>query len=137
MAATVPINATLALSQPVRFDRLKERGIRLRQPIIPPQFRAHWSVDLRDCNVAPLEDSQVWIIGRTVNLYETLGHVKRVTIKDHWNAVVILRNESEGTIFESRKGLSLSPDSETLTMRDEDDTYSVRFHRCHFRRGPR
>ena len=133
IAASALLGASPTASKTVWPDKLQERGTVLRPPIIPAQFRGHWSEDASACNTDPIDESQVWITASAVNLYETNGHVVRVTVENGRRAVVTLRSEGEGTIFEAKKGLLLSFDGKALTIRDEDDTGSSRFHLCRAR----
>lgn len=124
-------------SRVVYPDRLQERGTPLRRPIVPFRFRGHWSEDLAACGADPVDESQIWITARSLNFYEANGQVMRVTVENGRRVVVLLRSEGEGIIFKGKKGLVLSPDGEAVTVRDEDDTGSARFHRCHTKITPR
>lgn len=120
----------VAKSQIVKSEHLQERGTVLTQPVLPPQFRGHWTEDLTECQKDAVEDDQVWITGSALNYYETAGHLTRVVLENSRRAVATIRSEGEGRVFVSKTGLALSPDGKLLTLRDEDDTGSRRFFRC-------
>ena len=120
----------VAKSQTIKPEHLKERGTVLPWPVLPPQFRGHWSENPAKCGKDAVEDDQVWITGSGLNYYETAGHLTRVVLENSHRAVATVRSEGEGIVFVSKKGLTLSPDGKSITLRDEDDTNTVRFYRC-------
>ena len=115
---------------PVLPDRIVERGTVLQKPILPSQFRDHWSESPEECGKDAVEDDQVWINDTSLNYYETAGHLTRIVLENERQAVVTVRSEGEVMVFVMKKGLILSLDGQSLTVRDEDDTGSSRFYRC-------
>jgi len=121
--------ASPAASQAIRMEHLRERGTVLRQPVLPRQFRGHWSKRLSQCAKGALNDD-VQVASRSLQFRWGGAQVTRVVAQDRRRAVITIRSEGEGTVFVSKKGLTLSPDGRSLTLRDEDDTGAVRYRRC-------
>jgi len=130
VTAAAIFGANPTASQVVKFEQLHERGKVVRPPIMPAQFRGHWSEDRHACRIDPVDDSQISITGRALNTYETAGRFTRIVLETPRRAVATVRTEGEGTVFVAKKGLTLSPDGRSLTMRDQDDTGNRRFYRC-------
>jgi hypothetical protein len=130
VTAAAVFGAAPTAAQVVRFEQLQERGKVVRPPIMPARFRGHWSEVQRACSADAVGESQVWITGRSLNAYKTVGQFTRIVAEAPRRTVVTVRTEGEGTVFVSKKGLTLSPDGRSLTIRDEDDTGNRRFYRC-------
>ena len=122
--------ASPAASQAIRMEHLRERGMVLRQPVLPRQFRGHWSKRLSQCAKGALNDDEVQITERSLQFRSGGAQVTRVVVQDRRRAVITIKSEGEGTVFVSKKGLTLSRDGRSLTLRDEDDTGAVRYRRC-------
>jgi len=122
--------ASPAASQAIRMEHLRERGTVLRQPVLPRQFRGHWSKRLSQCAKGAFNDDEVQVTGTSLQFRWGGAQVTRVVVQDRRRAVITIRSEGEGTIFVSKKGLMLSPGGQSLTLRDEDDTGTVRYRRC-------
>jgi hypothetical protein len=79
---------------------------------------------------SPTDGSQLWITADSFNSYDTNGTVTRIAAENARRIVATLRSEGEGTTFIAKKGLTLSPERNSLTVRDEDNTGRKTFHRC-------
>ena len=112
------------------MEHLRERGTVLRQPVLPRQFRGHWSKRLSQCAKGAFNDDEVQVTGTSLQFRWGGAQVTRVVVQDRRRAVITIRSAGEETIFVSKKGLTLSPDGRFLTLRDEDDTGAVRYRRC-------
>jgi len=131
LLTSLPVaGASLAASQAIRMEHLRERGTVLRQPVLPRQFRGHWSKRLSQCAKGALNDDEVQITERSLQFRSGGAQVTRVVVQDRRRAVITIRSAGEETIFVSKKGLTLSPDGRSLTLREEDDTGAVHFRRC-------